>query len=408
MIKKLSISLVVTLGLGLGILAQFQTVQAQDDEPLTHDIPYLAAGLIPLEDRSKLSPMRETIEERMAEANTPGVAVAVIKNGKVDWAGGFGTAVAGKAIPVDENSVFSAGSVSKLVNAALIFRLVDEGVLDLDADVNTYLSSWKVPQSEFTRTQKVTLRRLLSHSAGINLHGFGDFDPGERLPTVIQTLNGASPAKHDPIEILFEPGSAMKYSGGGITISQLVVTDVTGQTYEEAARRYVFDPLGMSRSTFANPLPEDYGNIAYAHGREGRPAALPRGYESMPEVAASGLWTSAADMGKFLSALLTNDGFLSEELRTAMFTRQPNSWHGLGPRVNGADEKHVIHHGRSNNSYQSWFEAHPHTGDGVVVLTNGAGGRTLAYEVRISLERELGWQVNFPDDFDEPEGLRHD
>lgn len=407
MTKTQVVALAVSLSLGLGAIACTQSAQANEDEVLSRSIPYLDAGLIPLEDRTKSDARRATIEDRMAEANTPGFAVAVIKGGEVDWAGGFGTAVAGEAVPIDENSVFSAGSVSKLINAALVLRLVDQGVLDLGTDVNEYLSSWKVPESSFTQNQKVTLRRLLSHSAGTNLHGFRDFDPDEQLPTVVQTLTGTAPATDDPIELLFEPGSAMKYSGGGITISQLVVTDVTGLSYEEAARRYVFDPLGMSRSTFASPLPEDFGNIAYAHGRNGQRAALPRGYESMPEVAASGLWTSAADMGKFLTALLSDDGFLSDEMRTAMLTRQPKSWHGLGPRVNGDGAKHVIHHGGANNSYQTWFEAHPETGDGLVVLTNGAGGRTLAYEVRISLERDLGWQINFPDDFDEPEGLRH-
>ncbi|MEO1219900.1 MAG: serine hydrolase domain-containing protein, partial [Pseudomonadota bacterium] len=228
MIRKPVIALAMTLSLGLGAVACTQSVQANKDEPVARDLRYLNAGLIALEDRAKSDALRATIEERMTEANTPGFAVAVVKDRKVDWVVGFGTAIAGEAVPIDENTVFSVGSVSKLINAALILRLVDEGALDLDTDVNTYLTSWKVPEDKFTQTQKVTLRRLLSHTAGTNLHGFRDFNPGERLPSVVQTLTGASPANHDPIELLFEPGSAMKYSGGGITVSQLVVTDVTG------------------------------------------------------------------------------------------------------------------------------------------------------------------------------------
>jgi len=366
---------------------------------------YLSQGLVVLDEVDDPDAMRETIEQRMAAAHTPGMAVAVIRDGQLEWVRGFGTNIAGGAQPIDKDSVFSAGSVSKLVNAALILRLVEIGVLDLDRDVNSYLTSWQVPESEFTAQHKVTLRRLLSHTAGTNLHGFPDFLPGEPLPNAVQTLGGLPPAKHDPVTLLFEPGSALKYSGGGITISQLVVSDVTGLSYEKAASKYVFEPLGMTRSTFANPLPEDYDNIAYAHDREGNRAALPRGYEAMPEMAASGLWVSAADMAKFMSALLGDETFLSPQMRSEIFNRQVNSWHGLGPRINGEGANHVVHHGGANNSYQTWFEVHPASGDGLIVLTNSGGGRALAYEVRITLERDLAWSIRFPDHFEVPEGI---
>jgi len=355
-----------------------------------------------LRDRENSNAKSWSILDRMNISGVPGIGVAIIQNGELIWAKGYGVTSAHSDECVDEHTVFSAGSVSKLINAALILRLVQEGKLDLDKDVNTHLTSWKVPENIYTRKNKVTLRMLLSHSSGFSQHGFPDFQPGEELPTSIQTLNGTPPAKHNAVRLLFEPGEKMKYSGGGVTVSQLVIEDVTGLSYPEAARKYVFDPLGMERSTFVNPLPESHVNIAKAHNERGKPRALPRGYESMPEMAASGLWTSANDMAEFMKALLGDANFLSDSLRNEMLTRVPNSWHGLGPRLNGSGEKFVFHHGGANDSYQSWVEGHPATGNGIVIFTNGQGGRLLAYEIRIAVEHALGWRIHFPDDFDEP------
>jgi len=360
-------------------------------------------SLVKLEERGKVDAKEWSIRDRMTAHGVPAAGVAIIENGEIIWAQGYGVLSSLSDEAADQQTVFSAGSVSKLINSALVLRLVQDGKLDLDEDINTYLISWKVPDNKFTRTRKVTLRTLLSHTSGFSQHGFPDFEPGENLPTTLQTLNGQPPAKHDAVELLFEPGTKMKYSGGGITVSQLLIEDVTGMTYPEAAKKYVFDPLGMARSTFANPLPEGHGNIAKAHNKEAKPRALPRGYEAMPEMAASGLWVSAEDMAIFIEAILGDVDFLSDEIRVDMLTRVPMSWHGLGPRLNGSNETFVFHHGGSNNSYQTWIEGHPAQGNGIVVLTNGEGGRLLAYEIRIAVERAFAWSIHFPDDFDEPE-----
>lgn len=345
---------------------------------------------------------RWTIAERMQANHVPGAAVAVIRQGEIVLEAGYGTAAAGSEAAIDEHTVFSAGSVSKMVNAALILRLVQAGKLELDVDVNQYLKRWQVPDSKHTRSAKVTLRSLLSHTSGFSQHGFGDFLPGEALPSALQTLNGERPAKHGPVELTFAPGSAMDYSGGGITVSQVLVEDVTGLAYEQAARAYVFEPLGMLRSSFVSPLPEDYGNIAYAHDSKGRRTALPRGYESMPEIAASGLWTSAHDMALFVLALMEDDAFLSADLRADMLTRVPRSWHGLGPRLNGSGDDLVFHHGGANNSYRSWIEGHVAQRDGFIVLTNATDGRNLAYELRLAADVAFDWSISFPEDYKEP------
>jgi CubicO group peptidase (beta-lactamase class C family) len=377
---------------------------------LTNDDPRIEVfetGLIDRMKRGKKEAKKWSIEQRLIAHEVPGVSIAIIEKGKVIWSKGYGTRLNGSNLPINSQTVFSVGSVSKMVNAALILRLVSEGKLDLDKDVNIYLKSWKVPKNIFTNQNKVTLRAILSHTAGFSQHGFRDFQPHEKLPSTIETLMGISPAKHKAVRLQFVPGERMAYSGGGITVSQLLVEDVTGLSYEEAASKYVFEPLGMTRSTFVNPLPSNYGNIARAHDEFGKPAALPRGWESMPEMAASGLWTSANDLAAFNIALLTSGktetSFLSNSIVEDMMTRVSKSWHGLGPRLNGEEKTRVFHHGGANDSYRAWIEGHLNSGNGIVVLTNGTDGHWIHSEVRKSAEDAFGWVVKSDGGFEEPD-----
>ena len=188
-------------------------------EPITQ----LTRSLKTMADRNDPAAERYTIAERMAFHGVPGAAVAVIEGGEVAHVVGFGTRRAGEDMPVDGNTVFSAGSISKLVNAALVLRLVQEGTLDLDADVRGYLKRWQPRETRRSRGVPVTLRQLLSHTAGLSQGGFPDFQPGEPLPTLVETLNGEGPAKHGAITFRSRPGAEMRYSGGGTTVSQLVV-----------------------------------------------------------------------------------------------------------------------------------------------------------------------------------------
>lgn len=341
-----------------------------------------------------------SLDERMAHYKVPGVAVAVLSGGQVVYADGFGVLQAGGSDAVDADTVFSVGSVSKVATAMAVLRLAADGVLDLDRDVSDYLTSWSLPANDDAAGAPVTLRMVLSHTAGFNIHGFGDFAPGEPLPTAIQTLAGTAPAPNEPLRLLFRPGSGYKYSGGGYTLAQVILADVSGQTFEDMARDVVFAPLGMARSTFANPLPEDHGNIARAHDRDGQAVALPRGYEAMPEMAASGLWTSANDLGTMVAALVRSyrsaDGFLPQALARDMMTKVAPSQHGLGPRLEGSGETFFFHHAGTNNSYRAWIEGHLATGDGLVVLTNGAQGGDLFVEVRNGVADAMGWRINAP------------
>lgn len=345
--------------------------------------------------------IRYSLDERMAHFNVPGLAVAIIENGEIVFASGYGVRQAGTEERVDANTVFSAGSISKVATASLVLALAGDGKLDLDAPVSTQLRGWSLPDHPDFDEGLVTLRAILSHTAGFNMHGFRDYQPGEVLPTTIETLEGKSPARNDPLELLFEPGSAYKYSGGGYTLAQQIVDDTDPSSgFDAIADIRLLAPLGMTRSSFMNPLPADHGNIAMAHDGDGEPVALPRGYQAMPERAASGLWTSAGDLAAMVVALLDSyrgdQGFLPQKLAQEMMTPVSPSEHGLGPRIQPHDSEFIFHHGGSNDSYIAWIEGHVATGNGLVILTNSRGGRGIIAEIRNAVADVMGWSVNRP------------
>jgi CubicO group peptidase (beta-lactamase class C family) len=338
-----------------------------------------------------------SLRERMAHHKVPGVAVAVVRGGKVVYAAGFGVRQAGTSEAVDADTLFSVGSVSKMATAATALRLVAEDRLALDRDIDRDLKSWHLPAGADGKRPQVTLRMLLSHTSGLGVHGFEDYLPGETLPTLRQTLDGLAPAKNEPVRIEHPPGSQVDYSGGGFMVTQQAIEDVTGKPFAQVAREQVFAPLRMARSTFENPLSPRHGNIAKAHGRDGQPAALPRGWQTFPEQAASGLWTSANDLGAFVATLLDSyrgkDGLLPQPLALQMMSEVAPSDRGLGPELTGSGPTRRFVHNGSNESYKAGIEGYPESGDGFVILTNGANGGAIRGEIRNALSDALGHGV---------------
>ncbi|MFT4075480.1 MAG: serine hydrolase domain-containing protein [Asticcacaulis sp.] len=360
------------------------------------DIKAFLYGLRPSVQYAGEKPVRWTLEERMKYYGVPGVSIAVIRDGKIAWARGFGVRAAGTTDKVDADTVFSVGSLSKVPSAAISLRLVNAGRLDLDTDISPYLKRWKLPQNPYTGIAPVTLRGLLSHSAGMNLNNFPDFLPGEPTPTIVDTLNGTGPVKTGPLTISYAPGHTWRYSGGGVEVEQLLIEDVTGLSFPQAAQTYVLGPLGMTRSTFVNPLPENYGDIAYAHDASGKRVALPRGYETFPEMAASGLWTTPTDYARFVIALMDAyhakpGAFLNPELGRETMTETGVSPAGLGPFLSGAGMDRRFFHTGANDHYRAWMEGNLATGNGMMIFTNGANGSKLYAEIRRAIEDAEGW-----------------
>lgn len=337
---------------------------------------------------------RWSLAERMRHYKVPGVAIAIVKNGEVVRAAGYGVRQAGTQDKVDADTLFSVGSISKVATAATTLRLVAQGRLDLDRNVDSYLKRWKLPASERVPQPDVSLRMLMSHTAGFGVHGFEDYQPADPLPTLVQVLDGQKPAKGEAVRFKQAPGQVVDYSGGGITVEEVAIEDATGKTLRQLAEQQVFAPLGMRRSTFESPLSAARGNIAKAHDGEGAPVAMPRGWQTFAETGASGLWTSANDLGKLVGGLIKSyqgrGDFLPQPLAVEMMTEVSPGAFGLGPRLGGSGPGRYFFHGGANESYLAFMEGYPESGDGFVILTNGANGGQLHAEIRNALADAIG------------------
>lgn len=268
----------------------------------------------------------------MQKRKVPGLSLAVVSEGKIVRARGYGVIESGSSTPVTEDTLFQAGSVSKPVAAFGAMRLVETGKLSLDDDVNATLKSWKVPENEFTATEKITLRRLLSHTAGLTVHGFPGYAVDAPQPTLVQILSGEKPANTSAVRADLEPGSRWRYSGGGYSVMQQLVIDVTGHPYPEFMHDTVLKPAGMLGSTFAQPLPPDLAAKTATGHSHGKP--VKGRWHVYPEMAAAGLWTTASDLARFAIAMQQSiagkpGALLSAETAELMVTPGQGSY-GLG------------------------------------------------------------------------------
>jgi len=335
------------------------------------------------------APMKLT--ERMRELNIPGASIAVMHGGVIE-AFGFGSVSIGGP-PVGPETLFQAGSISKPVAAVAALALVQAGQLDLDGDVNLRLKSWQIPANAFTGRSKVTLRRLLDHSAGMTVHGFPGYAAGTAVPSLVDILNGVPPANTAPVVVGHEPGTRFQYSGGGYTIMQQLLVDVTGRPFPDLVRDLVLKPFGMTRSSFAQPLPkEDAPSAATPYRGNGAP--VPGGAHVYSELAAAGLWTTPADLARFGLGLCEawagrNTSVLSQAMAAQMLTPGFGDY-GLGLIVRGAAPHRRFLHEGVNEGFVSAMIAFEN-GDGAAVMTNGARGWLLTAEILRAVAAEYDW-----------------
>ncbi|BCW90168.1 D-aminopeptidase [Alphaproteobacteria bacterium SO-S41] len=342
--------------------------------------------------------VRRTLAERMAHHKVPGMSVAIIDGGRVVETAGFGLADASTGEKVTPETLFQACSMSKPMAALAVMRAVERGELDLDAPVNRYLKSWQLPSTDSFSADGVTLRRLLSHTAGTSVPGFGGYPLGTAVPTTVEVLDGLAPANSAPVRLTMPPGGQDEYSGGGTTITQLVLEELSGLAADEVYARDALVPLGMSVSTFAQPLPEALrSKAATGHDQAGVP--VPGRFHVYPEYGAAGLWTTAADFARYLiglqEAARTEGGVLSRAGVAAMMTPQPNSTHGIGPEIAGTGETLRFGHSGGNRGFRCDSRAYLHLGKGAVVLVNGEGvanaGWALTRELMNAIARAYDW-----------------
>src|SRR5688572_6120999 len=313
------------------------------------------------------------VKAQMAQRNVRGLSLAIVKDGRIALARAYGVVDDSTKAPVTTATLFQAGSISKPVAAVGALHLVEKGTLSLDEDVNAKLKSWKVPASPLTTTEKVTLRRLLSHTAGLTVHGFPGYDVAGPVPSLIQVLDGTGPTNTAPIRVDTTPGAIWRYSGGGFTVMQQLVIDATGEPFPQFMQRAVLGPIGMSSSTFEQPLPTARAALtASGFYREGTPV---RGrWHLYPEMAAAGLWTTPTDLAKFAIEIQETlagrgHGVISQAMARQYVTEQKNGY-GLGVGVNGAGKTLGFGHGGRDEGFDAFLGAGAESGDGVVIMMN--------------------------------------
>ncbi|QSX78065.1 serine hydrolase [Agrilutibacter solisilvae] len=333
-----------------------------------------------------------SLSNRMQAYGVPGVSVAVIHKGKVDWARGWGVRDATRCKPVTADTAFQAASISKVVTAVLALRMVEQGRIGLDRDINAYLRSWQLPDAGTTSAAPVTLRRLLSHTAGLNVHGFPGYQAGAAVPTAVQVLNGQPPANTEAVRVISPPDPEWRYSGGGYVIAQVALEDVARTPFARLAENEIFRRVDMPHSAFSQPpSPAIAANAASGH-IDGKVVA--NGYHVYPELGPAGLWTTAEDLAHMLLDLQAAADarparLLSPAMAKAMLTPVKGQW-GLGPALSGTGAGRRFGHDGVNEGFQSTMVAYVEKGEGVVVLTNGAGKR-LADEIVRAVATDYGW-----------------
>lgn len=328
------------------------------------DLLAIENGLIPAI-QMKGEPLKTyNILERMKLHKVPGLSMALVEGGEIKWAKGYGIANETSGLKVDENTIFQAGSISKPVAALAALKLAEEGKLDLDQDVNVYLKDWQVPDNEYTKEEKVTLRRLLTHTAGMTVHGFPGYMQSDTFPTIIQVLNGEGNTAKIVVNTL--PGSNWRYSGGGYTVMEKVVEDVSGLPLEVYVKENILQVIGMDHSSYEQPLGEDAcANASAAYDHQGK--IIEGLWHNYPEQAAAGLWTTPGDLARYcieIQEILKGkeNAVLSRESVEGMLTKHKSDW-GLGPSLKWAEDSFA------------------NRGEALIVMTNADNGNKLIGEI---------------------------
>ncbi len=368
----------------LSILIACAPEPPSETQALEARIARIENGLQPILQIQGDSIPRYNIEERLKELGIPGVSIAVINEGKIEWAKGYGFADLSENRRVTSETMFLAGSISKPVAATRAHQLAEEETISLDANVNDYLSSWKLPDNEFTTDEKVTTRRILNHTAGLTVWGFPGYDKGDTIPSPIEVLDGKG--NTDSVRVYKEPGESWMYSGGGYTIMQVMISDLAGKSFPDLMQEEVLNPLGMMASTFENPLPAQYHSIA-ATGYRANGDEVEGKWPIYPEMAAAGLWTTPSQLilwAKEIQQIYQGqeDGLLRAETVAEMLTPGMND-HGLGPTTS----EHTFGHGGADEGFRADMVAWKEDPVAVVIMVNSDNG-SIMQEILLAIAEE--------------------
>jgi CubicO group peptidase (beta-lactamase class C family) len=409
-LKKAMLKKTLTICLLTIFLLAFPVIKSVG-QTVSQNISSVENGLIPYVPVSGFPPWN--IYQRMKYYNVKGVSIAVIKDFKIEWAKGYGMADTLKKTPVTTNTMFSAGSISKLLAAAIAMKLVQDGRLALDSPINNYLQSWQITDNEFTQKTPVTLRMLLSHTAGTSQSSYFGLLPDKYpLPTIVEILNGAPIAESRRVVVNSAPGKEFRYSGGGSMIAQMAMMDVAKTPFEVLASKVLFNPMGIKNATFAQPLPVKYSNQAsWGYSAASWYKGMPYVY---PQQAAAGLYATPTELAKFIielqKCLQGKGSLLAQPLAKQMTTPQAEvsmgSYHeqiGVGPflleRADNKEEKgRYLEFTGVNAGFTAYVIGNLVEGYGsVIMLNSGDDNNGLGMELRRAIANTYNWYHFLPE-----------
>lgn len=404
--RKLKLPLFASLAFGafactaLGVPALRQaaatqtppTVVAAISPDVGEKLKRVEAEAVTISTGNAKAPAVFSLGDLMENLKVPAMSIAVIQHFQIVAAKAYGTLSLDTSMPATTHTLFQAGSISKPVTAAGALWMVEHGQLSLDTNVNDTLKSWKVPDNQFTVKEKVTLRRIISHSAGLSVHGFNGYAVGAPIPTVVQILNGEPPANSPPVRVEYVPGSRGQYSGGGITIEQLLMTEVSGKPFPELMHELVLEPVGMTESSFEQPPTPARAALNAIGNDSGKSVA--GGWHIYPEMAAAGLWTTPTDLAKFAIEIANSrngrsNKVLSQKMAADMVTPIIEQ-SGLGFFMD-ANTPGLFAHSGADQGFQAILMMNYITGDGLVIMTNSDHGISAGGQVVRAVAREFGW-----------------
>lgn len=337
-----------------------------------------------------------TVAELMEEFGVPGVSIAVIQDFKIHWAKAYGVADVETGQLVDIETMFQAASISKPVAAMGVLRAVQDGLFSLDDDINDILDSWTLDGREFTGNRPVTPRTLTSHTSGLgDGFGFPGYDPEQPLPTTVQILEGHELSNVGSVFMEREPMTFYEYSGGGVTVMELALSDVRKRPFVDILQEGVLTPVGMTRSSYAQPIsPEHNQNAARAHDNNGDSRG-PK-WHVYPEHAAAGLWTTPTDLARLIIEVQRSASGESNRVLSQSMIQEMLNPVGVGPfavgfTVSKVGEGWYFSHGGSNWGFRALMLAHKVKGYGLVVMTNADQGSTVINEISRRIQYTYNW-----------------
>jgi CubicO group peptidase (beta-lactamase class C family) len=386
--KAIHLILLSSILCGYSSFAQSRT---NNKDTIFNQISIIENGLVP---KILIDSAGNTysIEERMNLYKVPGISITVFKDDKIIWSKGYGLADSTENLKVDTTTMFQAASISKAVTAFALLKLVEKKQLDIDKDVNKYLIGWKIPENDFTKTEKVTIRRLLNHTAGISVSGFIGYRKSDTIPSTIEIITGKGNTPAIVVEDI--PGTRFSYSGGGYVILQKLIEDVSEMDFADFMEKEILIPLKMTNSTF-NQYPKMKRSLAYNNFGK----AYEGGWFILPELAPAGLWTTSTDLAKFCMAVQQSfrgakGAYLSQKMAMEMLT-PINNW-GLGVGIRGDGEDAFYFHGGKNPGFNSIIIDLFNKNLGIALMTNGEQGGTLRDEIVRSFAQYYNIKIQPP------------